>query len=252
MNQKNISKVLLATGIAASSLFFVGSATSVAATTSTSNTQQVNYAVFEEYGKKWLASLNADQKNAITYYTGQNYTDINYYLRSNKKTTLPGSSISKAELDKKISFIDSAINKATLQEDITVYRNTGEQELNAAKDFLQHTFGLDLNSLDGIKDFDKYINKAISLVNNSINKTNTALAYTSTSLQKNGVFSGSAIRMEIKVPKGTHAPYVDSISKYKGEKELLLPRGSKFKIIGASTIQENGHNILVIRATLVS
>ncbi|QDZ77167.1 ADP-ribosyltransferase, partial [Bacillus cereus] len=102
----------------------------------------------------------------------------------------------------KISFIDSAINKATLQEDITVYRNTGEQELNAAKDFLQHTLGLDLNSLDGIKDFDKYINKAISLVNNSINKTNTALAYTSTSLQKNGVFSGSAIRMEIKVPKG--------------------------------------------------
>ncbi|WP_423752612.1 ADP-ribosyltransferase [Bacillus cereus] len=67
-----------------------------------SNTQQVNYTVFEEYSTKWLASLNTDQKNAITYYTGQNYTDINYYLRSNKTTTIPGSSTSKAELDKKI------------------------------------------------------------------------------------------------------------------------------------------------------
>ncbi|PEP90517.1 ADP-ribosyltransferase [Bacillus toyonensis] len=251
MNKENITKVLLATGLAASSPFSVGNATSVAATTSTSSTQQVNYAAFEEYGEKWLSSLTADQKNAITYYTGQNYTDINYYLRSNKTTTLPGSSISKAELNKKISLIDDAINKATLKEDITVYRNTGEQELSAAKDFLQHTLGLNLNSLDGIKNFEEYINKAITLVNNNINKTNTALAYTSTSLQKNGVFSGSAIRMEIKVPKGTHAPYVDSISEYEGEKELLLPRGSKFKITGASTVQENGHNILVIRATLV-
>ncbi|MBG9615749.1 ADP-ribosyltransferase [Bacillus cereus] len=247
MNKKKISKLVLSTGIVASSLFSIGSITTLADTT-----QQVNYASFEADAAKWLSSLTAAQKDAITYYTGQNYTDINYYLRSNNQTTRPGSNVSKADLDKKIYLIDSAMNNATLKEDITVYRNTGEQELNEAKDFLQHTFGLNLNSLDGIKNFEEYIKKAITLVNNNINKTNTALAYTSTSLQKNGVFSGAAIRMEIKVPKGTHAPYIDSISQFKGEKELLLPRQSQFKITGASTIQENGHNILVIRATLVS
>ncbi|MCQ6335094.1 MULTISPECIES: ADP-ribosyltransferase [Bacillus cereus group] len=207
--------------------------------------------IFELYGDEWLSTLTTDEKRAITYYTGPNYADINYYLRSQQQELLPESSVSKMELDTKINLIDSAINKAVLKEDITVYRNTGEQEFQEAKYFLQPIWGPDFNSVEGISNFEEYIKKAIALVQKNINKTYTALAYTSTSLQTGVAFGRSAIRMEIKVSKGTHAPYIDSISNYKGEKEVLLPRGSHFKITGASTVQERGQNTLIIRATLI-
>lgn len=58
--------------------------------------------------------------------------------------------------------------------------------------------------------------------------------------------------MEIQVPKGTHASYIDSISKFKGGQEVLLPRKSNFKITGVSTVQERGQNTLIIRAALIN
>jgi len=63
------------------------------------------------------------------------------------------------------------------------------------------------------------------------------------------------IRVEIKIPSTTHAPYLDNFSEHKGEAEILLPRGSKFKILGASVEPElyegKTMSILVIKATLV-
>ncbi|MEC0033314.1 ADP-ribosyltransferase [Bacillus cereus] len=238
---------LLSIIIVISTLLSIGNVNALA------NTKQNKNSIdLEKDGAEWLTTLTVDEKNAITYYTGQNYMYINYYLRSNKQDLLPESTIPKPELDKKICLIDSAINKAVLKEDIIVYRNTGEQEFKESKYFLQPIWGPDFNTLEGIENFEEYIKKAITLVQKNINKTYTAPAYTSTSLQKDTAFGRSAIRMEIQVPKGTHAPYIDSISKFKGEQEVLLPRGSKFKITGASTVQERGQNTLIIRATFIN
>ncbi len=79
-------------------------------------------------------------------------------------------------------------------------------------------------------------------------------------------FQKRPIRVEITIPKGTHAPYLDSITQVQGEKEILLPRGAKLKITGTSTVQETRTilnsetgkrepkliNILVIQATVVN
>lgn len=243
---------LLSIIIVTSTVLSIGNVNALATIININATLSKNYTDLEGDESKWLTTLTVDEKNAIIYYTGQNYMYINYYLRSNKLDLPPGTTIPKLELDNKIRLIDSAISKAVLKEDIMVYRNTGEQEFKEAKYFLQPIWGPDLNSLEGIENFEEYIKKAITLVQKNINKTYTALAYTSTSLQKNTTFGRSAIRMEIQVPKGTHAPYIDSISKFKGEQEVLLPRKSNFKITGASTIQERGQNILIIRATLIN
>ncbi len=52
--------------------------------------------------------------------------------------------------------------------------------------------------------------------------------YVSTSTST-GVWSGS-LQMHISVKKGQRGVYVDSVSTYKGEKEVLLPRGSAFVV----------------------
>lgn len=52
--------------------------------------------------------------------------------------------------------------------------------------------------------------------------------YVSTSTST-GVWSGS-LQMHISVKKGQKGAYVDSVSTYKGEKEVLLPRGSAFTV----------------------
>ncbi|MCI3149678.1 hypothetical protein C5137_26590 [Bacillus cereus] len=102
----------------------------------------------------------------------------------------------------------------------------------------------------------------------NINKINIDKAYRSTSLNnevpKDPFFAERPISVEITIPKGTRAPYLASISPFPQEKEILLKHGSKFKITGASIVQETGQvmndtgqlktkqlNTLVIRATLV-
>ncbi|WP_420975202.1 ADP-ribosyltransferase [Bacillus thuringiensis] len=219
-------------------------------------TQPSYIALFEKYEAQWLKGLENEERNAVRTYTGNDYTSINKYLRSGQ-TDLAGSGYTKAKMDRTITLIDQAIQKATLQEDITVYRNTGAAEFKEDNAFLQDALNIDLSTLQGEKDFDTYIQKATVLVQKNMNKVNTALAYTSTSLKPGDTaFAQSPIRVEIKIPKETHVPYVDSISKFKGEKELLLPRGSKFQITGASTVQENingrKQEKLVIQATLVN
>ena len=163
---------------------------------------------------------------------------------------------SKKDLKQTIAFMDKAIQRASLPEEITVYRHSTEQEFKRDKNFLKHMFNLDLDSLDS---FETYIKKAIDLVNANVGKTNIDKAYRSTSLKSEGsgdpFFLKRPIRVEITIPKGTHAPYLESISSFPEEKEILLPHGSKFKLTGASTVQETIRNqlinVLVIRAKLI-
>ncbi|MGM1049225.1 MAG: ADP-ribosyltransferase [Bacillota bacterium] len=232
--------------------------------------------------KKWAENLETkahEQYEAIRYYTGElGYQSINHYLRSNQTKLLSkeelkkelrqkGKSenvikeeltqiekrLSKPGIDNTIHEIDAAMRRFSLKEDITVYRNTGEQELNKKENyFLQNILRLDFKPLENLKTYEEYITKAIEIVEANIGKTNTALGYTSTATQKNTVFKERPIRLEIQVPKGTSAPYIDTISQFPNEKEVLLPRESKFQITGASTVQEQGHNVLVIKAKLIN
>ena len=221
--------------------------------------QAAKEAAFEKLGEKWVNSLKPKEKAAITAYSGPDYTVINSYLRNNMNLHpewVQGTSQAELnkmidELNETIESVDDAIQKAALAEDTVLSRDTGEIEMHKDDGFLKHMFDLDLESESGIKTFGDYLEKARTLVQHNIGTTLIPLAYTSTTIKNKNTFAPhSAIRLEITAPKGTQAPYIASLSQYPSEKEVLLPRESKFKITGASTVQENGFNRLVIKATL--
>ncbi|MCU4949047.1 ADP-ribosyltransferase, partial [Bacillus cereus] len=229
------------------------------ATHGTDSLQAAKEAAFKKFGEKWANSLEPKEKAAITAYSGPDYTVINSYLRNNMNLHLelvqgtPQAKLNKMidKLNETIESADDAIQKAVLEENTVLSRDTGEIEMRKEDGFLQHMFGLDLESESGIKTFEDYLEKAKTLVQHNIGTTLIPLAYTSTTIKNKNTFNPySAIRLEITAPKGTHAAYIASLSQYPQEKEVLLPRESKFKITGASTVQENGVNRLVIKATL--
>ncbi|PFF76678.1 hypothetical protein CN339_11415 [Bacillus thuringiensis] len=195
----------------------------------------------EAYGEKWIRKLTTKEKEAMKKYTETNsgmfgkknlYTAINTYLRTGE--ILKG--YSENQLKEQVTFMDKAIHRASLSEDIKVYR----------------------------------LSEAVEFPNLTVGEINIDKAYRSTSLNRdvsgNSLFQKRPIRVEITIPKGTHAPYLDSITQVQGEKEILLPRGAKLKITGTSTVQETRTilnsetgkrepkliNILVIQATVVN
>ncbi|OQR53448.1 ADP-ribosyltransferase [Bacillus sp. CDB3] len=189
----------------------------------------------------WESTLEPVEKVAVKYYTGDGYAKINQELREGN---INGSQ------SKYIKSIDQALKKAKTSEKMTVYRYADERQLGAKFGSLLQFKDLKLDSIDHIKNTQNYILEAKKLVEKWHNKTLTEKAYTSTSTQKVANFSARPILFEITVPKGTHAAKVEVISEFKNEKELLLPRNSKFKIEGSSFNAAEGY--LVIKATLVN
>ena len=94
--------------------------------------------------------------------------------------------------------IDAALAKSKVPVDVQVYRGTKHHSLTTAKvgDIFE----------------DK--------------------GYVSTSTSDGAAFSGHKLTMRI--PAGSTGGYVNSISQHPGERELLLPRGSRFKIISVT------------------
>lgn len=208
---------------------------------------------FEQYYKE--SKLSDTDIAALNTYTGSKYREINKRLR-----TIKGQKLKKSELDKVISEMDTAMEKAIpLEEDTIVYRSTRANEFKKAMDFLENTFRLDLTKIEKemlndkskkpegntskkeIADrYVKFIKQAIKLVNARLGETSTAWAFTSTSIKKTPPYFNSSegfpIRIEIILPKGTKAIYLEPLTKVPGELELLLPRGSKFEIEGASAL----------------
>jgi hypothetical protein len=143
------------------------------------------------------APLSTDQYYAVKSYTGSGYTAINAHLRFNNDTS--------DETKSKIKHLDEAIKGTTLKEDRTVWRGINRE---AAKSM----FGDQLKT--GMVVSDK--------------------GFVSTSTEKGFArnWKGSqGVLLEIQVPKGASALDVHKISASgKQEAEILLPRGSQFKV----------------------
>ncbi|WP_100331278.1 ADP-ribosyltransferase [Bacillus xiapuensis] len=67
--------------------------------------------------------------------------------------------------------------------------------------------------------------------NLQVGKTFTDYGFVSTNPLKDSTFiEGSKTLMHIHVPAGTNCAYIDPISEYPGEEEVLLDKGTTFKI----------------------
>ena len=154
-----------------------------------------------EYAKQHFPSgdkYSADEQAGIIKYAGSGYSTINNGLRRND------GDIEKVQQKKAVAALDKAMQRGAVPEDTVVYRGVKTQamvsKLKVGDEFQDHGF-------------------------------------VSTSLHKKvGEKFGKEAVIEITVPKGAKAIAFDSVftGGHMGEHELLLPRGSKFKVTDVS------------------
>lgn len=168
------------------------------AATWTNSVRKNNLSTMDKWTDDWLKTITSTEKSGVRTYTGSAYTDMNEYLRGQRKTTRYADEIKACQ---------SALSKASLPQETIVRRGSGYNMLN----------DLGLGSVTPQ-------NKG-----NFIGAIVTDKGFVSTSPSPHGGFSGS-IEYVIKLPQGSQAMYVDSISRFQGEEELLINCGGKFMV----------------------
>ena len=176
---------------------------------------------FEQWKKAYYDDINgnvhltAAELKALDDYGEGGYELLNAYGRygadSDKfKAVLKkyGDKYTIAEIDERFNAVQSALNKFSLNESITVHR--------AVRDI---SFMTDDISVEGLK---KLKGKEI-----------TEGGFISTSLAYQSKFEGknpNAVHIEYVLPKGTKGAYIDKFVA-KDEHEFLLSAGTKYKIV---------------------
>lgn len=158
-----------------------------------------NLRKMREWCDDWLQKITEEEQRGVRIYTGDSYKLMNDYLRGQKTADEVGERIINS-----IDMCASALEKASTTRDMIVRR------------------GDDYNMLEELGvDFSK------ANLENIKGSPLTAKAFFSASPDPRGGFDKS-IEYIVKVPKGSQAMYVDSISLNEGENELLINRGSRY------------------------
>ena len=151
----------------------------------------------ESWCDDWLKVISPEERDSIEVYTGSAYEDMNQYLRGQRSSTYYADEIKQAT---------AALKKASLPEEVIVRRGSDYNMLTE--------LGIDISEANK----DKVIGALV-----------TDKGFMSTSPDPDGGFGGH-IEYVIKVPKGSQAMYIDTISVNRGEEELLINRGGKYII----------------------
>lgn len=152
---------------------------------------------------RWENDLTENERNGIVTYTSNAYSQMNRDLRSGKiKGTL---------YEKEINAATKGLEKTLLAEDTVVFRGMGEIDAFSAWTGIPKS---DL-SKKAVQD---------SLIGTKL----VEKGFMSTGTNMGSAWSG--LKLEVYLPKGTQAMYVDPISRYKGEYEILVQRNSTFEI----------------------
>lgn len=158
-----------------------------------------NLRKMREWCSEWTKKITSEEQRGVRIYTGDSYKLMNAYLRGQKTADEVGERIINS-----IDMCASALEKASTTRDMIVRR------------------GDDYNMLEELGvDFSK------ANLENIKGSPLTAKAFFSASPDPHGGFDKS-IEYIVKVPKGSQAMYVGSISTNEGEKELLINRGGRY------------------------
>lgn len=156
--------------------------------------------------------LKFSDAGVVKYYTGNAYSTINSILRVGEETTLKNNGFISANDIKKAKNatekITSVISKSVLDKEVTTYR-------------MVDTFGAKHM-------FPELYSGTIS-AEELIGKTFKEKAFYSSSPIPQTNFG--SVRLTTICPKGTQALYVGKKSFFPWEKELLLQRGTDFKVL---------------------
>ncbi|MEB9695913.1 ADP-ribosyltransferase [Bacillus thuringiensis] len=184
--------------------------------------------------RKWSKTITEQEKKEIGYYAGVGYREINTYLRIHKGE-LSGEN---PNIEKKVAYLDHAFHHARLKDSIVVYRRVTEAAFGLSPNTLLNEMG-QIN-FDTLQTFRK----------NYKGKMNKDAAYMSTSIIKDPVteFSELPILLRIVLPKGVQAAYIAPLSPTPEELELLLPRGTVYKITNITPIIQKERQYVLVDA----
>ncbi|PXV85626.1 ADP-ribosyltransferase exoenzyme, partial [Lachnotalea glycerini] len=149
-----------------------------------------------------LGDLSQEQINAIVKYTGDDYANINNSLRGLETVT--------PENQATINVMKSALDNASLPEDMVLYRGTSTEELGNLKNLAPE-------ELVG----EKFVESG----------------FTSTSIDSavaSGTFSGN-LQITNDAPSGAHALDISFVSQYSNEAEILFNAGQEMLITSAES-----------------
>ncbi|OAJ75335.1 lethal factor domain protein [Brevibacillus sp. SKDU10] len=162
---------------------------------------------YKEMYKDYSQKLKPEQKSAIQLYTTQNYKTINKGLREND---LPLDKI------KEVRDMSKALAKSPLSEAGTVYRKVGKDAL-----------GIDITT--NFKN-ENVVQKLKSQLEGSIREEKAFLS-TSVANHFSESFDAKTVLVKLNIPEGTHAAYIfGDLATYQGESELIIDKGSSYRI----------------------
>lgn len=150
-----------------------------------------SWSAWKSHFTLWYNGLTQLQKNAISEYTGSAYGPINKLLRA-------GQSVEGSHYKHVILNLDAALASVVIPFDVTLYRS-------------------------GTRKFDLKTPVGSVITDLGFVSTSTDLAFAKG--WNAGVF------MEIRCRKGSRGGYVYLHSSHKTEREVMLPRGSRFRVI---------------------
>ena len=221
------------------------------------NSEQLNTLLekppHEKSAEGWVSVLTDDEYNSVRRYTENSYRGfkwINKFLRTRdfasarllKKEVQKGfknqygnRSLKKIFSDptenivRDILNIDSALSKASLPIDMTLYRGINKKALRDIISFDKNEFS-DFENM--YKDYKNYEGKVIQ-----------DRGFMSTSLRREiGSNFSEDFLLVIDAPKGTPGVYIKNLSHFKPEEEVLIQRESLMRI--TSVRQENDKTVI--------
>mgnify|MGYP001810112677 CR=1 FL=1 len=176
----------------------------------------------------FLSKIAQDEKDAIIQYTASS-ANINDYLRQNNQgvyKSLPAPT--QALIRKRAADLDVLIKKNAVPVNIKVFRGVSLKAMNIPV----KPGGIDPDEIKKL-----------------IGKTYKDDGIMSTSIQERTAFGfGSGIVLRMKIPAGTNCVFVDPISRYQGEEEIIFGPGSMYRIDGFVQDPQN-HTRYIIDAT---
>lgn len=162
---------------------------------------------------KWDALPNAEA-NAVRRYTGSAFQEMNRALR--------GRITADDDVQKLINNCTKALDKMEVADNCVVYRGMGSERT--------------MRKLLGLPETDKY-GFDLDFTDKNLLSSMKGMRFTEKGFMSTGVnedASWSGVHLKIYIPKGTKGMYVDPISQFRGEDELLLQRNTTLEIMDAN------------------
>lgn len=165
-------------------------------------------------------TLSASQTSSLNYYAHNGFLPINQSLRGKKPESEKTKTV-VADLDTLLKESRTIINSKTM-----VYRGINKKGFDSLRSKLK---------VGNVVTDNGFVSTSL--------KQYSSLSFTG--------INTTSILARITLPKGTHALPMDSMLHHHSEAEMLLPRGSKFKIDAVSVSDDRNGKVYHVDMTLI-